>query len=224
MSYRIYLVEDEKHLNSILTSYLKREGWEVASFHNGSDAVEAIPDHPDCWILDIMLPDMDGYQLLKNIKQHHEDVPVIYISARDSDLDRILGLELGGDDYIAKPFLPKELVIRTKKLLQRIYGKNKHALEVSTYGPYVVNELKRTIAYEDEHITLTSKEYDLFLFFYQNIGRAFSRDEILQCVWGSDYFGSDRVVDDLIRRLRKKLPYFQVETIYGYGYRLTDHV
>src|SRR6056297_986758 len=121
MSIKIYLVEDEENLNRLLTSYLEKEGWDVKSFLTGIEAQKVIKDNPQLWILDIMLPDIDGYQLIGEIKDYAPQVPVIFISARDADLDRIVGLEKGSDDYLAKPFSPRELVIRTKKLLKRVY-------------------------------------------------------------------------------------------------------
>lgn len=222
MSYNIYLVEDEENLNDILTSYLRNEGWSVTSFLNGNDAQKQIHNEPHLWILDIMLPDIDGYQLIKEIKIHNEEIPVIFISARDADLDRIIGLELGSDDYLSKPFLPRELIIRTKKLLDRVYknleGKTKE--NNIMLGSYMIHENTREVSKDGEIIELTSKEFDLLIFFMFQKSQAFSREQILERVWGDDYFGNDRVVDDLLRRLRKKMPELKIETLYGYGYRL----
>ncbi|HLR21651.1 MAG TPA: response regulator transcription factor [Tissierellaceae bacterium] len=217
MKYKIYLVEDDKNLNLILTSYLKKENWEVYSFLNGIDAKNQISNPPDLWILDIMLPDIDGYQLIKEIKSRTPDVPVIFISARDEDIDRLLGLELGSDDYLPKPFLPKELVIRSKNILER---SNKNVLLEFNIGPYNINKGSRIVSINDTHIDLTSKEYDLLICFIENIGLALSRDQILNLIWGKNYFGSDRVVDDLVRRLRRKMPKLEIGTVYGYGYRM----
>jgi len=220
--YNIYLVEDEENLNNILKSYLEKEGWSVKSFLNGVDAQNNIKNRPDLWILDIMLPDIDGYQLIKEIKNDSEDVPVIFISARDEDLDRVIGLEMGSDDYLAKPFLPRELVIRTKKLLNRVY-KNSNKIpnnSVKSFGVYKIDEEKRMVRFEENIIDLTSKEFDLLVLFINNQGKAFSRENILDSIWGEDYFGNDRVVDDLVRRLRKKMPKLNIKTIYGFGYRM----
>ncbi|MBO8137718.1 MAG: response regulator transcription factor [Desulfotomaculum sp.] len=220
--FRIFLVEDEVNLNQILTTYLLKEGWEVRSFTDGQSALQAIADRPHLWILDIMLPDIDGYQLLRRIKEQSPGVPVIFISARDADIDRIMGLEMGSDDYLAKPFLPRELVIRTHRILERVYSRpNESQNSVINLEPYVLDEEKRQIYKNNEVIELTSKEYDLALFFAQNKGRALSREQIINRVWGEDYIGTDRSVDDLVRRLRKKLPDLRIETIYGYGYRVT---
>jgi len=224
LPYRIYLVEDEANLNQVLTSYLQKEGWQVESFMTGEAARTAIVEQPHLWILDIMLPDIDGYQLIKEIKLAGSEVPVIFISARDADLDRVIGLEMGSDDYLSKPFLPRELVIRTRKLLERVYGKQTEAGIGAVYhiASYRLAEAKRTVHEGEESavIDLTSKEFDLLLLFVKNIGQAFSREQVLNHVWGGDYFGSDRVVDDLVRRLRKKMPELHLETMYGYGYRM----
>lgn len=218
MSYNIYLVEDDKNLNLVLTTYLAKEGWKVASFLNGRDAQKEILNSPDLWILDIMLPDIDGYQLIREIKEKTPKIPVIFISARDADIDRVVGLELGSDDYLPKPFLPRELVIRARNLLDRFIQEDKKVLE--NIPPYTIDKDSRLVRLNDDIIELTSKEYELLIFFLNNQDIAFSREKILDKIWGDDYFGSDRVVDDLIRRLRKKMPLLDLETVYGYGYRV----
>lgn len=217
MTYKIYLVEDDKNLNLVLSSYLKKENWNVISFLNGKDALKNISTPPDLWILDIMLPDIDGYQLIREIKASTPNVPVIFISARDADIDRVIGLELGSDDYLSKPFLPRELVIRARNLLERF---NTNLPKIYVLPPYTINESSRMVELGDKYIDLTSKEYDLLLYFAKNPNIALSREQILDHIWGNDYFGSDRVVDDLVRRLRKKTPDLDIETIYGYGYRV----
>lgn len=219
MPFRINLVEDEENLNQLLTSYLQKEGWEVCSFLNGQDAREAIASRPHVWILDIMLPDIDGYQLLREIKADRPGLPVIFISARDAELDRVLGLEMGSDDYLPKPFLPRELVIRTRKLLERVYSPAQDQPTLSI-PPYVIDQRRRLVTQDNEELDLTSKEFDILMFFGLHSGQALSREQIISRIWSDDYIGSDRVVDDLIRRLRKKMPELKLETIYGYGYRL----
>lgn len=224
--YDIYLVEDEENLNHLLASYLEKEGWNVTSFFNGNDALMALKERnqPHLWILDIMLPDVDGFELLREIKGFSPDVPVIFISARDADLDRILGLELGSDDYLAKPFLPRELVIRAKKLLTRVYERSSpvplRSLQLVHVPPYTIDIAKRMVIEEGKVVELTSKEFDLLLVFANHPTQAFSREQLLEKVWGDNYFGSDRAVDDLVRRLRKKMPHLRIETIYGFGYRM----
>ena len=217
MPFKIYLVEDDNNLNLVLTSYLEKEGWSVSSFLTGEEAKKAISNPPDLWILDIMLPDINGYQLIQEIKLVSPNIPVIFISARDQDIDRVVGLELGSDDYLPKPFLPRELVIRTRNLLERVYGTTS---QVQIIPPYSIDSGSRTVKLKDEMIDLTSREFDLLIYFVENQGLALSREQVLNHIWGEDYFGTDRVVDDLVRRLRKKMPDLNSETIYGFGYRM----
>lgn len=219
---KIYLVEDEKSLNILLEKYLQREGYEVTTFQNGKSAIAKIKDEPDLWILDIMLPDIDGYEIIRAIKENNNNTPVIFMSARNEELDRVVGLELGSDDYLSKPFLPRELVIRTNMLLKRIYGQTNNDVidEEFNFSGYKISKKQRTVFEENEEIQLTNKEFELLNYFVENKNNLISRDQILINVWGQDYFGSDRVVDDTIRRLRKKVDRLNIETVYGYGYKL----
>lgn len=219
--YRVFLVEDELNLCQILTTYLEKEGWTIRSFTDGQSALQAIEEQPHLWILDIMLPDIDGYQLLRSIKEVSPEVPVIFISARDADLDRILGLEMGSDDYLAKPFLPRELVLRAHRLLERAYKLKEDQNSAIDLPPYTLDEERRIALQEGHNIELTSKEFDIVLFFAKHRGQALSREQIIHHVWGEDYVGTDRSVDDLVRRLRRKMPDLRIETIYGFGYRMT---
>jgi len=218
--FRIALVEDEKNLSSLVEKYLKNEGYEVITFFNGEDARDSIDSNIDLWILDIMLPGIvSGYDLLREIRESNPRMPIIFTSARDQDIDKVMGLELGSDDYVAKPYSPRELILRVKNLLFRSYPKESKN-NVLEFSGYLIDFDKRIVLQNDENVNLTSKEYDLLLFLLKNKGKAFSREQILNNVWGDDYYGSDRVVDDLMRRLRQKMPNINVETIYGYGYRL----
>jgi len=181
--------------------------------------MEHIDDQVDLWILDIMLTgEISGYDLIKALKERQSTAAVIFTSARDQDLDKIMGLELGSDDYLAKPYSPRELILRVKAILKRHYLGQTH--EMVNYGDYEINLTKREIKHENQMIELTNKEFELLLFFLNNLNTAFGRDEILKHVWGENYYGSDRVVDDLLRRLRHKMPDLKIETIYGFGYRL----
>lgn len=216
---KIYYVEDEKDLAEIIRKYLSREGFETTVFHDGETAMEHINDQVDLWILDIMLTgEINGYDLIKALKENNSPSSVIFTSARDQDLDKIMGLELGSDDYLAKPYSPRELILRVKAVLKR--RQQASATDVLMYDPYEINLSKREIRFENEMIELTNKEFELLLFFLKNMNTAFAREEILKHVWGDNYYGSDRVVDDLLRRLRHKMPQLKIETIYGYGYRL----
>lgn len=218
--YKICFVEDEIDLQTVVKMYLEKAGYDVVTFTKGSDAINYIGHDVAVWILDIMLgDDVNGYDVIKAIREKYPDVPVIFTSARDQDLDRILGLELGSDDYITKPYSSKELVLRVNNIIKRVYQKSE--VELLSYSDYQVDANKRIVTHKDEEINLTTLEFDLLLLFVKNIGKSFSREEILTSVWGNDYFGSDRAVDDLVRRLRKKMPKLKIGTVYGYGYRLT---
>lgn len=215
----IALVEDEKDLNNLIRTYLEKEGYNVVSYYDGESTINNINKDVDLWILDIMLGDtISGYDIIKKIREDNPDVPVIFTSARDKDLDKIIGLELGSDDYIAKPYSPKELVLRVNNIIKRVYKNDNQKL---VYNNYYIDTKKRIVTLNDKEINLTTLEYDLLYMFVTNLGKSYSRDEILNIIWGEDYYGADRVVDDLVRRLRKKCPGLNINTIYGYGYRLT---
>lgn len=217
MKHVVCVVEDEKDLNELVKRYLEKEDHEVRSYLTFKEAIiGAQADDVSLWILDIMLDQGSGFELLEVIKSETPDVPVIFMSARDQEFDRIIGLEKGSDDYITKPFSPKELVLRVNNLLKRVYRDRLHTMDVDGY---VVDETQRKVFIEDREIDLTTKEFELLMLFIKNKGTAFSRNQILDSVWEVNYYGSDRVVDDTMRRLRKKMPDFNVTTIYGFGYR-----
>lgn len=227
--YLVYLVDDETNLLELLQSYLQSAGLQVKAFSSGIDVLSLLDEQnqPHLWILDIMMPDIDGYELLRLIREK-SNVPIIFISARDQDVDKIIGLELGSDDYLAKPFLPRELVIRAKKLLQRTYEKPVVAAAPAqtfqdwvSVGPYMISEKGRQVKEGDELIDLTTKEFELIVYLLHNQGLALNREQILTSIWGEDYIGSDRAVDDLVKRIRKKMAKFPLETVYGFGYRMT---
>lgn len=215
--YKICFVEDEKDLNDLMKTYLEREGYKVLNFYDGKSALDYVGNQVHLWILDIMLGDnVSGYDIIKKIRETDSTVPVIFTSARDQDLDKIIGLELGSDDYVTKPYSPKELVLRVNNIMKRVYLKS---TEKVTYENYTIDLDKRTVYDGKEEVSLTTLEFDLLLMFLQNRNKSFSREDILEAVWGPDYFGSDRVVDDLVRRLRKKMPNIHINTLYGFGYR-----
>lgn len=219
--YIVCLVEDEVALSNVVKAYLERAGYKVICFTKGSEAINYIGNKVDIWILDIMLgDDVNGYDVIKAIREQNEDVPVIFTSARDQELDKIFGLELGSDDYMTKPYSSKELVLRVNKIIKRVY-KDENQVNIINYEDYTINLDKRTVEQNKSNIKLTTLEFDLLVLLIKNKGKCFTRDEILNSVWGSNYFGTDRVVDDLIRRLRKKLSKLNIEAVYGYGYRLS---
>lgn len=216
----ICFVEDELDLANLIKMYLEQAGYNVKHFKKGSEALEYIGNNVDLWILDIMLDDdVSGYDIIKEIRKNNQDVPVIFTSARDQDLDKIIGLELGSDDYITKPYSPKELVLRCQNIIKRVYKEKEN--NIVSYDIYKIDLDKRIVKNNNEEIKLTTLEFDLLLLFINNINKSFSRDDILNAIWGKDYFGSDRVVDDLVRRLRNKMSKLNISTIYGYGYRLS---
>lgn len=214
--YKICLVEDQKDLAILLSNYLTKAGYEVIVLSKGKDAIEYI-SKVSLWILDIMLEDdISGYDLIKMIREKDKVVPVIFTSARDAEIDRLLGFELGTDDYVTKPYSPKEVVLRVNNIIKRTYSDS----SIITYNNYSINPLKREVKDSDKIVNLTELEYDLLIYLLNNKGKSIDRDQILKELWQDNYFGSSRVVDDLVRRLRKKMKTATIKTIYGYGYRL----
>lgn len=214
----ICVVEDEKAINDLVNQYLKKEGYEVRSYYTYEEASAHVGDDDvHLWILDIMLDDKSGFDLIEEIRLQGKDIPVIFMSARDKEFDRIIGLEKGSDDYITKPFSPRELVLRVNNVMKRVYRNDNNRIMVDGYE---LDEEQRKVFDGGKEIDLTTKEFDLLMMFIKNKGMAFNREAILTNVWEENYYGSDRVVDDTLRRLRKKLPNLNIHTIYGYGYRL----
>jgi len=214
----ICVVEDEKDLNELVKRYLEKENYEVRSYLTYDQAaIHVQDDDVSLWVLDIMLDNKSGFDLIESIKIQNPDVPVIFMSARDKDFDRIIGLEKGSDDYITKPFSPKELVLRVNNVIRRVYKDEQYRLFIDGYE---IDENQRKVFFDGIELDLTTKEFELLMLFVKNKGSAFSREQILTRVWESNYFGSDRVVDDTLRRLRRKMPKLNIDTIYGFGYRL----
>ena len=219
--YNICYVEDELDLQVLVKMYLEKAGYNVICFSKGTDTINYIGNEVHLWILDIMLgDDISGYDVIKEIRKKDENVPVIFTSARDQEIDKIFGLELGSDDYMTKPYSSKELVLRVNNIIKRVYKDKKENTNIINYDDYVINLEKRTVELNNKNIKMTTLEFDLLLLFIKNKDKCFSREEILNSVWGNDYFGTDRVVDDLVRRVRKKMPNVKIDAIYGYGYRL----
>lgn len=217
---RICLIEDESDLHQILKFYLEKSGFSVCSCKNIQESTKYLKEAIDLWVVDIMLPDGNGLELLKTIKSNNSKAPVIIISAKGDCFDRVTGFEIGCDDYISKPFLPAELVYRVEKLLKTTqYEKEENNLSIVEIPPYKIDITKRVISLNDDILEITSREYDIICFFIEHKGQAISREFLLNSIWSNDYFGSDRVVDNYIKNIRKKLPFFAIETIYGFGYR-----
>lgn len=227
-NYLIAVVDDDQHIRNLVEAYLQKENYRTVGLGSAEEAWTLWQTSPpDMWVLDVMLPGMDGYEFCRRIRNEAE-VPIIMISARDNEVDKILGLELGSDDYLVKPFSPRELVARIKRQLQRWY-KMSNSIEPANSIPtpthIEVSHLnllleERRAFWHGEEIDLTSKEFTLLKVFAASPNRAFTRDELLSFVWGDDYFGSDRAVDHLIKRMRKKLDRLPIEAVWGHGYRM----
>ncbi|MED4785289.1 response regulator transcription factor [Brevibacillus choshinensis] len=227
----IAIVDDDPNIRQIVEAYLQKEGYLTMSVPSAEEALQLKETNsPDLWVLDIMLPGMNGYEFCRRIRMESE-TPIIMISARDEEVDKILGLELGSDDYLTKPFSPRELVARANRALRRwehMKNRREHsshagdeiALDQPEKGLLILDKERRLVYSLGEEVEVTSKEFQVLSLLSGNPNRAFSRDELLTLVWGDDYFGSDRVVDDLIRRVRKKLDKIPLETVWGFGYRL----
>ena len=216
MKYRINIIDDEKNLNDLVRTYLEKEGYIVYSFYTYDEALMHKNDDVHLWLIDIMLDRSSGFELFNEIKSIRPKMPIIFMSARDQEFDRIIGLEKGSDDYITKPFNIKEVILRINNLIKRSYD---DPSKIKLDGYDIDLEKRRVFNHENE-IVLTTKEYDLLVYFITNKGLAISREQVLNKVWDENYYGSDRVVDDTLRRLRKKMPEINVRTIYGFGYRL----
>lgn len=217
MKYRINIIDDEKNLNDLVRVYLEKEGYMVYSFYTYDEALLHKDDDVHLWIIDIMLDKRSGFDLLNEIKSLKPDMPIVFMSARDQEFDRIIGLEKGCDEYITKPFNIKEVILRIHNILKRVYKDDPSLINIDGYS---IDEEKRKVLFNKAEIELTTKEYELLIYFIKNKGIAISREQVLSKVWDKNYFGSDRVVDDTLRRLRKKMPELNIKTIYGFGYRL----
>lgn len=224
----IYVVDDEIKIRDLIRSYLRKEGYEAEVFEDGEQALSAFRQRPaDMLIIDIMMPGMDGYSLCREVRKD-SNVPIIMVSAKDDEIDRILGLELGSDDYISKPFSPRELVVRVKTIFRRVADSNSNAEKsgIIICGNMQILPDQRRVTVEGKEVELTTKEYDLLVHLAENLNRAFTRDQLLNSVWGYDFAGDTRAVDDLVKRLRKKLGQTGSEagitTVWGYGYKMTE--
>ena len=216
MQFRINIIDDEKNLNDLVRTYLEKEGYIVYSFYTYDEALMHKDDDVHLWLIDIMLDRDSGFELFNEINASRPKMPIIFMSARDQEFDRIIGLEKGSDDYITKPFNIKEVILRINNLIKRSYD---DPSKIKMDG-YDIDLEKRRVFNGGEEVILTTKEYDLLVYFITNKGLAISREQVLNKVWDENYYGSDRVVDDTLRRLRKKMPEINVRTIYGFGYRL----
>ncbi len=216
----ILVVDDEPNIADLVELYLRRDGYRVVKAGNGEDGLRAVEDHrPRLVVLDVGLPDIDGLEVCRRLRAT-STMPVIFLTARDTEVDRVLGLELGADDYVTKPFSPAELVARVKAVLRRAEG-GPAAAEIVQVGNVAIDAGRREVRVDGEPVAFTTKEFDLLRFLADRSGRALSRQQILDGVWGYDWFGDIRTVDVHIAQVRKKVDAgVRIATVRGVGYRL----
>lgn len=220
---KILIVEDEENIRGFLKINLKRNGFEVIEVDNGEKALElTTKEKPDIIILDVMLPGIDGFQVCKKIRENQSNIGIIMLTAKGQDMDKIIGLEYGADDYIVKPFNPMELLLRVKAILRRIG--NDDEKKVIKQGEFTIDIYGKKVFKGEKEIDLTPKEYSIIKLFIENPNKAFSRDELLDLVWGENYFADSKIIDVNIRRIRSKIEdisskHGYIETIWGFGYR-----
>ena len=223
---KVLILEDEVNIRSFVVINLRRAGYEAIEAGTGMEALERLKEHPDIGvaILDIMLPDIDGFEVCRTIRATNKQIGIIMLTARTGEMDKVTGLMTGADDYVTKPFSPAELTARIDALYRRIGGDAGTDAEVLSQGAFVLNTRNRTLEKEGRRIKLTQVEYAIMKLFMQNPGRALSREDILTSVWGRDYDGELKIVDVNIRRLRIKIendtanPTF-ITTVWGFGYK-----
>ena len=223
----VLVVEDDPDIRQLLWRYLEKEKYRVVLAKDGEEGLEqAEKSPPDLVILDLMLPRRDGLSVLKELrkKEPTASVPILILTAKGDEADRIVGLELGADDYVTKPFSPREVAARVKALLRRTVEKPPEEAAEFAYGPLKLDSEGHKVFYKKEELELTAKEFGLLKLFLENRGKLLSRERILARVWGADFSGGPRTVDVHVRRLREKLPLLEkaLATIKSYGYRLEE--
>ncbi|MGG5736653.1 MULTISPECIES: response regulator transcription factor [Bacillus cereus group] len=217
--YKVLVVDDESDMRQLVGMYLDNFGYEWGEAENGKEALQKLEnDHYDFVVLDIMMPEMDGLSVCKEIRKT-SDVPIIFLTAKGEEWNRVNGLRMGADDYIVKPFSPGELIARMEAVLRR-YTKQEQQEEIQ-FGPILINEKSRRIETDGQVVSLTVKEFDLLYFLCQHNGQVFSREQLLEKVWGYDYAGSTRTVDTHVKTMRLKLGESgnYIQTVWGVGYK-----
>ena len=220
---KILIVEDEESIRGFLRINLRRNGYEVIEVDNGEDGIKiAKNEKPAIVILDVMLPGIDGFNVCKRIREEEKNIGIIMLTAKSQDIDKITGLEYGADDYIVKPFNPMELLLRIKAILRRIGDEEEKRTIVQ--GRFKIDTYAKKVFKDNREIDLTPKEYSIIKLFLENPEKAFSRDELMDLIWGENYIADPKIVDVNIRRLRSKIECSSskqgyIETIWGFGYR-----
>ncbi|MBY0596704.1 response regulator transcription factor [Bacillus bingmayongensis] len=219
---KILVVDDESSIRNLIRMQLEMEGYEVLTAADGNEALRRWDEEPDVLILDVMLPDTDGYELLRLFREKDRDIPVLMLTAKSQMNDKLLGLQLGADDYVTKPFNHAELILRVKNMARRMAKQGGRQQEVIRTGELVIYPKERKVYVNEKEIDLTYREFNLCQLFASHPQRVFMRDELLEKVWGFEYTGNTRAVDIMVQRLRKKLGASgeSIKTIYGVGYKL----
>jgi len=225
---QIFVVEDEKDIVELLTYNLEKDGYRVLSEMDGAAALKKIPEKmPDLVLLDLMLPKVDGLTICKTLKSNPRTahIPVVMLTAKGEESDKIVGLELGADDYMTKPFSVKELLARVRAVLRR-FSKSQEGEPIQKFKDLTLNRTKHEVVMKSKKLDLTAKEFELLDYFLTHAGRVLSRDVLLNNVWGYDYFGTTRTVDVHVRRLREKIGVYEkhIQTVKGYGYLFKEEV
>lgn len=222
----ILLVDDEPNIIQLARMYLEREGYRIISAADGKEAMETIrTKKPDLVVLDVMLPELDGLEVCKRLRREKNNVPVIMLTARDDDIDKILGLELGADDYMTKPFNPRELTARVKVILRRSERfSRENPSEMLRIGDLVIDPARREVFLGEKELSLRTQEFEVLWVLAKNKGLVMTREKLLNLAWGFEYFGQTRTVDVHIAQLRAKLEGSEVhiDTVTGIGYKLTS--
>ena len=224
---KIYVADDDLNISYLIETHLENSGYQVETFENGLELLNRFNEEKcDLIITDIMMPKMNGYDLCREIRKN-SIVPIFMVSANNDEIDRVLGLELGSDDYISKPISFRELLIKVKNTFNRLERYTEVKSENLLYCKDLrIDKADRSIYIDDQLLETTAKEFELLSLFLSNKNRAFSREQIIENIWGYDYMGDSRQVDNMIKRLRKKLllknTEFQIETVWGFGYKVGE--
>lgn len=222
----ILVVDDERNIVDLAAMYLTKDGYQVIRAGDGEEALTKIQqERPDLIVLDIMLPKLDGWEVCRRLRGEGDNTPVIMLTARDEDVDKIVGLEMGADDYMTKPFNPRELVARVKTVLRRMEAAGPPLDKPISIGDVVIDPERREVTVAGEAVRLRAKEFDLLAHFGRHPGLVLSREQLLDAVWGYDFYGDTRTVDVHVAHLRNKLDNSQdveIETVWGIGYKLIE--
>jgi len=222
-SQTILIADDEANIRDLARLYLEKEGYQVVAVNDGAQALAQIRQAPpSLLVLDLMMPEMDGWEVCRRVRQE-SNLPILMLTARDEDIDKIVGLEMGADDYLTKPFNPRELVARVRAILRRVSSTTAAGDKVRQIGNVTIAPLSREVTVADQRVVLRAKEFDLLLTLADHVNLVLSRDQLLDLVWGYEFYGQTRTVDVHVAHLRDRLAgsNLEIETVWGRGYKLT---